>query len=278
MTEPGSSFGLGDEGRRAVAEVMATPVGRRWVLRPGLAGAAAAVLAESAGGVAVAAPAANGAAKKDRSVERLTLHFVLGAAASLPGLVVHALGAEVPLVPHTPATRKKLRSQGIVFSEPNTGLLTHYAEVELPADRGLPVTVYGQRGGVRVVLLQSFHAPTKGLRTFALAARRLEGSYRSVLGSPTRTARLGLDPKVVHSPNEAIDFDHIVEASSTAVTMVMMHPNVATIDPIAVPVTKALVGLVGSVGSLGDYISAAQGAGETGRPRPRCWTGPATRP
>ena len=64
----------------------------------------------------------------------------------------------------------------------------------MPRDRGLLMSVWATAADPadEVLVLLSFHAPSPAIRKVARAAYRLEGSYRSVAGSPQRLGALGL--------------------------------------------------------------------------------------
>ncbi len=126
------------------------------------------------------------------TTESRVFHFALGAAAEVDDLTLHVNGQVVPLSPHTPLTRMRLLGQGSLWRKLRRGRLTHFAEVEVPAERGLLASVRGVRDGQDVLVAQMFHAPMAGLRAVAEAAFELEGSYRLVAGSPERLAGLGL--------------------------------------------------------------------------------------
>ena len=82
-------------------------------------------------------------------------------------------------------------------------------------------------------MLLSFHAPSPAIRKVARAAYRLEGSYRSVAGSPQRLGALGLQAEDLASWDEVADLDAVVDTHQTAIALTMMHPDVATIATIA---------------------------------------------
>ncbi|HEU4329575.1 MAG TPA: hypothetical protein VFR40_00565, partial [Lapillicoccus sp.] len=242
-----------DEGTEAVAAVMATPIGRRWILKAGLGGAAAAVLGTAAATSAQAgpsAPTASGGGPQDRIV----FQFALGAAAKLGDLRIVANGKRVPLTPHTAASRKKLRNQGTLFGKINTGVLTHYADLRLPRDLGLVMLVSGTRSGETVVVATHVYAPVQGIRQVALAANKLDRSYRLVAGSPIRTQMLGLDPGSLKNWQEVADLDAIVDSQQSAVGLVFCHPNIANKEPVHLTTTKFLLAQTSEVQTLGSYL------------------------
>jgi len=183
-----------DEGLQSLSAVMATPVGRRWVLQAGLGTTAAAILGAAGASPAAAAKPTPTAAKATGPQDRIVFQLALGAAAKLADLKIVANGNKVNLTPHTAATRAKLRSQGSLFRKINTQVLTHFVDLRLPRDIGLILSVQGTMAGETVVVAEHVYAPVQGIRQVALAAFKLEKSYRLVAGSTFRTQLLGLNP------------------------------------------------------------------------------------
>ncbi len=248
-----------------IVELLGSSVGRRWLLKAGLGAGA---LGAAAWGVPRWAAAGSGPVPRGLvagvagSSESRVLQFALGAAAELDDLMVHANGQRVALAPHSPLTRMRLLGEGTLWRKLRRGRLTHYAQVELPADRGLVVTVQGTRNGQRVLVAQMFHAPTAATRALAQAAFELGGSYEAVTGCPSRLAELGLPPILVVTEDEVVALDSVVDSLTTAVTMSMLHPNVATIGMMEVPATKSLLSNTASVCTLGSYIGQMQQNGQ----------------
>ena len=190
------------------------------------------------------------------------LHFALGAAAEVDDLTLHANGQVVPLSTHTPLTRMRLLSQGSLWRKLRRGRLTHFAQVELPAERGLVVSVRGNRDGQDVLVAQMFHSPAAATRALAEAAFELEGSYRLVAGSPERLAGLGLHHSQLATADEVADLDSVVDSHQTAIALTMLHPNVATVAPVEVPTTKSLLGQTPEVTTLATHIDQMHQAGQ----------------
>jgi hypothetical protein len=244
-----------------IAQLMGSAVGRRWLLKAGFGAGAAAVVVPRWAGAAGPNPFA-GLIAGVGVVESRTFHFALGAAAHVEDLTLHMNGQEVPLSPHTPLTRMRLLGQGSLWRKLRRGRLTHYAEVEVPAERGLLASVRGMRDGQDVVVAQTFHAPVAGMREVAEAAFELEGSYRLVAGSLERLTGLGLQPSQITSADEVVALDSVVDSHQTAIALTMLHPNVATIGSIEVPTTKSLLGQTPEVTTLGNQIDQMHQAGE----------------
>ena len=243
-----------------IAELMGSSVGRRWLLKAGL-GAGAAAWAMPSWAAAGPSPLSGLVAGVGPSESRV-LQFALGAAAEVDDLTLHANGQRVPLSPHTPLTRMRLLGEGSLWRKLRRGRLTHFAEVELPAERGLVVSVRGVRDGQAVVVAQMFHAPAAATRALAAAAFELEGSYRLVAGSPERLAGLGLHHSQLATEDEVADLDSVVDDHQTAVLLTMMHPNVATVGHVEVPATKSLLGQTPEVTTLGTHITQMHQAGQ----------------
>src|SRR5262245_59907322 len=245
-----------DEAQRAIAELMSTPVGRRWLLKAGLSAAAA--LAVPASAIAAKGPGAFTDSATPRTRRGIVFHFALGPAAHLADLKVVASGREVALVPHTRRTLLALASQGTLWRKISRSQLTHFAEVPLRRDRGTLLSIYGTRNGQTVLLAQAFHAPVAATRALAQAAFQLEGSYKSVAGSHERLGALGLDASQLTSVDEIVDLETVVDPHQTAIALTMLHPNVATIAPAPVATTKSPLGQTPEVSRLGTYIGPMQ--------------------
>ncbi len=243
------------EVQEVIAELMRTPVGRRWLLKAGLSAVAAGTMLPGVTGC-------GDSSTESSTVTSGNLHFALGPAATVEDLRVVANGQTMALTPHTEATRSALRSQGTLWGKLQTSTLTHFATVPLPEDRGLPISVYGTRNGKTVVVAQSFHVPDEAIRTLALAAVTLQGHYGSVAGPPAQLASLGLDASMLESESEIVDLNRICDSYSTAITLTMFHPNVGNINPTAAAATKSLLGQTPAVGTLGSYIGQMHDAGQ----------------
>ena len=271
--------GVDGESEALLRELWLTPVGRRWVLKAGLGSAAAVAVANlrvwSDPAVAVAAKLASG------SSVSTTLHFALGAATRhhgagsehrrLSDLVLVANGARLPLVPHTAATRRALKTRGGLWRVMDLSALTHYVPaVRLPADQAIVVTVYGRRrrhsaDGRKekheVLVAQLHHVPPRATLRLATAEARARGSLGSMLGHPRRLRALGIKPSDVRSPADIVQLDAIVDSYQTAMTLTMLHPNVATKNSIVAGATKSLLGKTPAVTALGAYIAQMQKLG-----------------
>jgi hypothetical protein len=247
---------LDNESQALLEELGATPVSRRWMLKAGLSSAAAMALQLQSGPV-VAAPIRGGRFSSS------TLHFALGTATGVSGLVLVANGARRRrLVAHTAASRAALKSEGGLWGVMDLSALTHYVSaVSLPADRALVTSVYGRRGQAEVVVSQMWHVPARATRAVARIAHRLTGSLASVQGSPARLKALGLLPSQITSPEHVVQLEAIGDPHQTATTLTMFHPNVATIDSTASATTKGLLGQTPEVESLGTYIANMQQSG-----------------
>src|SRR5262249_47812872 len=251
-----------DEAQRAIAELMRTPVGRRWLLKAGLGAAAASAMPAWATAATGQGTVGDDRGALSRSRRGIAVYFALGPAAHLADLRVVASGREFALIPHTRSTRSALRSQGTLWRKIRRSQLTHFAVVPLRRDRGVLLSIHGTRHGQTVLVAQAFHAPEAATRALAQAAFLLEGSYESVAGSPERLGALGLDAAQLTSVPEIVDWETVVDPHQTAIALTMLHPNVATIAPTEVATTKSLLGQTPEVSTLGSYIGQMQQAGQ----------------
>ena len=236
-------------------ELLATPVGRRWLLKAGLGS----VVAGAAAG-AWSSPAV--ARRRTGASTSASLQFALGHVGGVSGLVLVANGERYPLVGHSDASRAALGAEGGVWGRMDLSVLTHYvAGVALPADRALVVSAHGFRGGREVVLAQLWHVPAAKVLALARTARRLTGSLRSVQRSPEHLRALGLRGSELRSAREVAQLATVGASTDTAVALVMFHPNVATIDPTSHMATQSLLSGTPEVVSLGNYITTMQNQG-----------------
>jgi hypothetical protein len=257
----------GEATNSLLQELMATPVGRRWVLKVGLGSVGAAVVGSALAGSAGAqgAPSSAGAtaaAVATGTTTATTLQFALGADSDLRGLTLVANGTKVPLVAHTDASRAALEAQGALFAHMDLSALTHYVSaVPLPAGRALLLSVQGKRNGRHVAATQLLYVPSATTMALAQASRTLTGSYEAAVGSAnelavsTRLKALGISPGALDSPEAVAQLDSIADPSQAAVALTMCHPNVATVDATAAAATKSILGQTSEVQSLGTAIS-----------------------
>jgi hypothetical protein len=277
---------LDPEHASLVQQLLATPVGRRWLIKAGLGSAAAVAaahlppwdarvsLAAAGPPLPVAAQSATGAARA--SVPTM-LQFALGshgraAASSTPtqgasagavtNLTLSANGVRIPLAAHTAASRAALKAQGGLWADMNLEAVTHYAaDVPLPADRGMICSVQGTRGATQVLVAQHWYAPATATRALAQLAAR-GGGLHGMIGSEKRLRALGLTPEQVSTPEHVEQLDRVVDPHQTAAAIVGHHPNVATIDASSVKPTKDLLLGTPEVQTLGDAIAAMPGLGQ----------------
>lgn len=242
---------LDDETRSYLEELVSTPVGRRWVLKAGLASAVALGVGSRMGtGTAQAAPK-----KHRRRMERTDLHFAFGNARGVTGMVLVANGKRISLKRHTKQSRAALRRKGGLWAKMDLSQLSHHvSDVELPAERSIHVSVHGRRGRREVVVGQIWRVPRASTIALAKTTHRLKGNYRHVSGSPRRLAALGLKPSDISSPQHVAQLEMIVDSYSTAVAFTSLHPNIATVNKTAASVTSALLKTTPAVTSLGTYI------------------------
>jgi hypothetical protein len=182
-------------------------------------------------------------------------------AGGVSNLVLVANGARLPLVPHTAASRAALRAEGGLWAAMDLEALTHYvADVPLPSDQALVVSVEGTRGTAQVLVSQLWYTPPAATLALARAAAG-GGALKSMVGSERRLKALGLTADQVSSPEHVVQLDSIGDSHQTAVTLVMFHPNVATKDPPSATATKSLLGHTSEVQTLGGTIYTMQQQG-----------------
>jgi hypothetical protein len=116
--------------------------------------------------------------------------------------------------------------------------------------------------------------PPAATRALAATAFGLAATSRARLGAgrlgrlaplglaPARLRALGLAAAHVRSPQDVAHLETIVDGHQTAVALTMLHPNVATVDPMAAATTKALLGQTAPVGTLGGYLTQMQRSGK----------------
>src|SRR5919109_5595793 len=124
-------------------ELLATPVGRRWLLKGGLGS----VVAGAAAG-AWSSPAVAG--RRTGASTSASLQFALGHVGGVSGLVLVANGERYPLVAHSDASRAALEARGGLWGRMDLSVLTHYvAGVGVPGGPARGVSGRGFRGGSR---------------------------------------------------------------------------------------------------------------------------------
>jgi hypothetical protein len=229
---------LDSETQSLLEELWTTEVGRRWVLKAGLASAVAlGAMSQRTTGTAQAA-----SRKRTRRMESTDLHFALGHLRGMSKLTLVANGKRIPLSRHTKASRAELKRRGGLWRTLDLSRLTHHVSgVTLPADRGMLVSVHAKKGRREVVVGHAWHVPRKATLRLARASQRAKGSLRHVVGSPHRLSTLGIKPSQIRSPQEVAQLEQVLDSNQTAVALCMLHPNIATLDPTAGAVTKSLL-------------------------------------
>jgi hypothetical protein len=247
---------LDRESLSLLGELWETPVGRRWVLKAGLASAAAMGVHLYVGRAAAAQSTTTGAARTD-------LHFAFASLSGVSDLVLVANGTRIPLSAHTPTSRTALRESGGLWQEADLSALTHFAPaVELPADRSVLLSVHGRRGNQAVVVSQMWRVPSSATIALARAADRLTGSFGDVVGPSDRLEALGLRRGELRRPADVALLESVGGTDQAAIALTMCHPNVATIAPTESAVTKSLLAQTPAVETLANRIADMQRAGE----------------
>ena len=178
-----------------LGNLMATPVGRRWLLKAGL-GSAAAIAAAHLPALSRSAPApGRQPGRASRSARRRqpapttnrTLQFALGPAMDgVANLTLVSNGVRMPLVAHTSASRAA-PSQGGVFAAANLNALDAlrpgHAAASRPRHAGLGVRHARQRPGGRVPDVARPELTTLAMARLAASSGN---GLRSMLGSNAR--------------------------------------------------------------------------------------------
>jgi hypothetical protein len=210
-----------------------------------------------------AGPVARGAGRDALASDTLDFHFALG---HLPGAGPFHLntGSErIALQPHTPDTLAAYASRndalGLLDDE-SRSMFTHYAEaVELPADRVriLRVPYPSATAPIPELALLAVHVPV-----WARQATRERRLRRNAQGVPPGLARLGVTTRLpfAQALAAANDADQLITTQSTAATLVAMHPQLASADP----VVKATI-LDGHVNSPDNLANVQRFAGAISR-------------
>jgi len=239
-----------------LGELWETPVGRRWVLKAGLASAAALGVQLYGGRTAAAQTVPPAPLRTD-------LQFALGSLRGVTDLEVVAHGTRVPLLAHTSTSRAELKAVGGLWEDADLSAITHYVPlVELPTHRSALVSVHARRGNRKVVVSQLWHVPPAATLALAKASARLTGSVGKVVGPSRRLELLGLRPAELRRPEDVVLVDRLGGTDQTAIALAMAHPNVATIAPTESAVTKSLLTDTPAVATLGAAIAELQRDGK----------------
>ena len=244
------------EGQSLLAELLDTPIGRRSVLKAGLASAAA------LGVGSIAEPAADAAPrKKRRRVETTDLHFALGHVHGVSRLTLNANGQRIALKRHTKASREALGRRGGLWLAADLSQLTHHVSgVKLPADRGIVVSVHGTRGRRTVLVAQTLYVPRASRIAHARSSHRATKSFKHSVGSSRRLARLGLKPTDIRSARHVAQLGTVVDEYTTATGLTSVHPNIAN-KTLAAETNSALLAAP-AINSLSAAITRLQNSGK----------------
>ncbi len=184
-------------------------------------------------------------------------------------LVLIANGARLPLVVHTAESRALLKAQGGLWALMDLDALTHYvADVPLPSDRAMVVSVDGTLGSTDVVIVQLMHTPPDAVRALGQLASSAGGLKNLVDGQAERLQLLGLTPDQVSTAEHLAQLQLIGDNYSTAAAIVMHHPNVATIDPTSAAATTTMLVNNDDVRGIATSISTLRGQGQQWSTKP----------
>jgi hypothetical protein len=244
------------EDQSPLAELWQTPLGRRSMLKAGVASAAALGLGSLDVSGATAAPT-----KRRRRYERTDLHFALGHVRHVSQLTLIANGRRMPLKRHSKATRAALRKQGGLWARADLSKLTHYVDgVRLPAERGMIVSVRGKRGRRAVLVAQLLRAPRAQVLGHARRALGAPQSSQRLGGSRRRLAGLGLKRTDIRSARDVARLSTIIDQYTTAAGLVGVHPSIANLTLAAA--TNDTLLATPAITALSSAIALLQGNGE----------------
>lgn len=242
------------ESRLLFEELLETPVGRRSLLKAGLGSAAVAV--------GVWASPASAAGRRMAASVPATRQFALDHLKGVSSFVLVANGVRHPLVRHTAGSRAALRGQGGLWGKLDLSVLSHHVSgAVLPAHRAMVVSVLGRRGAAGGGGGAAVARPAGDGAGAGPDRARFGGSLRAVLPSGKRLRGLGLRAAQLGSPREVAQLATVVDTGSTAIALVMHHPQVATVDSTSAGTTSSLLGQTPEVGTLGGYIQTMQRRG-----------------
>ncbi len=91
------------------------------------------------------------------------------------------------------------------------------------------VSVRGKRGRREVLVAQMSHAPRGAVLAHARRSHRATGSYKHVVGTRHRLARLGLNPTDLSSVRRVVQLATVIDQYTTAVGLTFWHPNIANL-------------------------------------------------
>lgn len=168
-------------------------------------------------------------------VETLDFHFALGHLPGVEQFQLHVGGERIPLTAHTPQTLAAHAARNAalgLLDEETRATFTHYAEaVPLSPRRAriLRVSYPSPSAPIPDLALLAVHVPT-----WARQAHRERRLQRDDRGVPAGLAQLGVTTRLPFSRAVAAscDADRLITTVSSAATVVFMHPQLATSDPV----------------------------------------------
>jgi hypothetical protein len=166
--------------------------------------------------------------------ETFDFHFALGHLPGVESFHLHTGGERIPLTPHTPQTLAAHAERDAalgLLDEQARATFTHYVEgVQLSPERAriLRVTYPSATAPIPELALLAVHVPR-----WARQAHRKRRLQRDAQGVPVNLAHLGVATRLSYARALAAadDADQLVTTTSTAATLVFMHPQLATSNP-----------------------------------------------
>ena len=234
--------------------LMATPVGRRWLLKAGLGSAAAIAaahlplpvqvrLGRRMGSRLQPGQAASAASEAPRRQPGQPDHRQDPALRARAGHVRRQWRLQSarwsPTAPGCPWSRTppprapRSRPRAACLPLPTSAPSTHYVQdVPLPSDRAVLVSVQGTRGNDQVLVSQMLHTPPADHARPWPNSPPAAATVCAAWSARTSACRRSASPPR-RSPRRSTSrsWTSIGDAQSTAVAMAMLHPNVATNDP-----------------------------------------------
>ena len=263
MNRPPERSRVDAESQSLLEELWATPVapalGRS---RPGLTSTAA--MAAALNGVKPPAPAQAAQRPKRRRKESRDLHFAYGHLRRVSHLRLVGDGRRRSRCGATPRPRARRSSGGrpVEGGRPDQAVASTSRRSGCPriAPRSSPCTAapWPRRGGRRT----SWHVPrgddAHARQDGGARCRAPTGRWRARRSGWPRS---GLKRSDVRAARHVMQLDSVGDSHTTASTIAMMHPNVATKDPTNAGVTKQVLGQTSAIGALGQAIAGLQGRG-----------------
>jgi hypothetical protein len=179
--------------------------------------------------------AADGPSATERPVERRVLHLDLSHLDQDPDFVLHVCLTDHPLQPHTVGTRGQARRHMPFLRAVPDHRLTHFVELELPADAVALMQVRSRRptDGAPCVAAMAIHVPERVARAEqrrrrqAARAREMDGEIHPKLAALGLTAQQFRERTAGQDPAPYPEhIDSYLDVSAAAVALLFHHRDV----------------------------------------------------